>query len=387
MRIVYHNSSITNPDRWAGERARQLAEALNRTGVEIRTHPPVPAAPRRGLTRAGAARSWLQAHTPSRWLNAVIRLRLLQRGTINTVRWSWRLWRDLRASPPDVVLSRYHEYEWTPLIVAWLLRRPLVLEVHAPFGLEATLRGQRPSRLAGWMDRTFFRRSDLIWVHTPELGAIVAGSVADPGKIRLIPFGVADPNVLATPGAPVERVEFCFVGSFYQWHGLEDLLAAFSRARLRVPGIHLTLAGDGVTRAESQARAASFGLGDAVAFPGWLDRRAVYSLLQHSHVGVAPYRRTRYNYFEPVKILDYQMAGLPVVASAVGHIPEMVDDGVDGVLVPPGDVEALTEALVRLAADPELRRDMGRAARRSAQRVDETAEAVVKVCREAAAIR
>jgi glycosyltransferase involved in cell wall biosynthesis len=65
----------------------------------------------------------------------------------------------------------------------------------------------------------------------------------------------------------------------------------------------------------------------------------------------------------PMAILEAMAAGLPVVATAVGGIPELVADGETGLLVPPGDADALAEALRRLVADPELRRRLGDAAR------------------------
>ncbi len=383
MRILYHNSSMSRSRRWAGERGRQLVEALGRAGSDIQSIP-APNSENTAARADGPRVAWLRDRIPQAWLGPIIRLRLLQRGTVNTVRWSWRLWRELRADPPDVLLARYQEFEWTPLIVARLLDRPLVLEVHSPFAVEGTLRGERPSRVAAWMDQTFFRRADVIWVHTPGLRDLVADQAGDPGKIRLIPFGVDDPGVVATPGSSGEPVEICFVGSFYPWHGVEGLLAAFGEARHQVSDLHLTVIGDGITRLDCVERARSLGVEAAVSFPGWLDRDALYAHLERSHLGVAPYLQTRYSYFEPVKILDYQMAGLPVVASGVGHIPAMVEDGQSGLLVPPGSVPDLAAAIVKLATDPDLRRDMGRAARRAAHRVDNTAAAVVGICREAA---
>jgi len=78
------------------------------------------------------------------------------------------------------------------------------------------------------------------------------------------------------------------------------------------------------------------------------------------------------------------MAGLPVVASTVGHIPHMVEDGTSGLLIPPGDVDALAAAIVELATEPELRRDMGVASRLRAADIDETARLVLEVCQAAA---
>jgi glycosyltransferase involved in cell wall biosynthesis len=394
VNIVYHNPVIARPQRWAGERGRQLVEALRRNGGDVLAIPPLSsltAAPQMAAGGTappeGAGRGWLRAHIPRAWRGPLIRIRLLQRGTVNTVRWSWRLWRELRGAPPDILLARYLEFEWTPLVIARVLRRPLVLEVHTVFGAEGTLRGGRPSRLENWMDRVFFRGADFIWVNTPELQELVAGRGADAAKIRMVPFGVEDPGVMATPGSSEVPVEIVFVGSFYPWHGIEELLAAFAKARAQVPELRLTIIGDGLERPDCEQSAVRLGVSDAVSFPGWLDRQAVYQQLQQSHVGVAPYREMEYNYFEPVKILDYQMAGLPTVASAVGHIPQMVTDGESGILVPPDDVDALAAALVKLASDPNMRRDMGNAAHRRAHSVDETARTVLEICRSVSSAR
>lgn len=379
--VVYHNPSMIRTGRWAGERGRQLVAAMQEAGGRVRAVPSTAAAetsrPGPGMPRR------LLARLPRQWRGPLVTVRLLQRGTVNTVKWSWRLWRRLRSSPPDVLLARYHEYEWTPLIVARLLRRPLVLEVHSSFALEGTLRGRRPSRVARWMDRLFWRRADLVWVHTPALRDIVAAGIDDPGKIRLIPFGIADPEMPAEPGTG-GRIEVAFAGSFYPWHGVDELLEAFSRARMEAPNMHLTLIGDGVSRDDAVGRAAAPDLADATSFTGWLDRDALHRQLQQSHIGVAPYHDIGQSYFEPVKVLDYQMAGLAIVASDAGHIPNMAEDGEDAVLVPPGDVDALAAALVKLAADPALRDELGRAARERARHVEETAAAVLELCRDAA---
>ena len=376
--IVYHNPSVARPGRWAGERGRQLISAMDQAGSKVRAIPPPAQAP--SGESGESARRRLLSRVPSAMRGPLITLRLIQRGSMNTLKWSWRLWRQLRGDPPDVLLARYHEYEWTPLVVAGLLRVPLVLEVHSPFGLEGTLRGRRPSRFAHRMDRTFWRRASLLWVHTPALRDLVLAEEGDSEKIRLVPFGIEDPGRRAVPGSE-GGVEVVFAGSFYPWHGIEDLLIAFTLARAEVPDLRLTLIGDGATRKDNTAQAVSLGIASATTFTGWLSRDDLHRQLERSHIGVAPYRDTGQSYFEPVKILDYQMAGLAIIASSVGHIPQMVVDGQDGLLVPPEDIEALAQAIVKLAGNRDLRRDLGAAAHGRARHVEETAAAVLDMCR------
>jgi glycosyltransferase involved in cell wall biosynthesis len=155
---------------------------------------------------------------------------------------------------------------------------------------------------------------------------------------------------------------------------------AFARALETVPSMRLIMIGDGIARRECEELAAQLGLDDRVVFTGWLRQSDMYERLRRCHIGVAPYHDTEYNYFEPVKILDYEMAGLPIVASAVGHIPAMVADGESGLLVRPGDIDGLAEALVRVANNPALRASMGSRSRQRAQSIDDTAAAVVEMC-------
>ncbi len=80
-------------------------------------------------------------------------------------------------------------------------------------------------------------------------------------------------------------------------------------------------------------------------------------------MGVAPYAAEQEFYFSPLKIYEYMAAGLPVVASRVGHLSEVVADGTTGVLTPPGDASRLAAALALLAGSGDLRATLGAAGR------------------------
>ena len=78
---------------------------------------------------------------------------------------------------------------------------------------------------------------------------------------------------------------------------------------------------------------------------------------------MAPYPKLVNFYFSPLKVYEYMAAGLPVVASRVGQLQELIQPEVNGLLVPPGDVSALAAGLERIRSEPELRRRLGLAAR------------------------
>jgi glycosyltransferase involved in cell wall biosynthesis len=137
----------------------------------------------------------------------------------------------------------------------------------------------------------------------------------------------------------------------------DGVTLAQALARLERGSYRASIVGDGPDRPEVEAA-----LGDAGELLG--ERGDVPQLLASADVFVLSSRSEGL----PMSILEAMAAGLPVVASAVGGIPELVADGETGLLVPPGDADALAAALQRLVGDPELRRRMGAASAERAER-------------------
>lgn len=182
--------------------------------------------------------------------------------------------------------------------------------------------------------------------------------------------GVESPVVVVTPnGVNTDRIRavtpdltgdpvVVFVGTLKPWHGVEDLVRAAALAR--VPW-RLRLIGDGPVRPALEELAAEHGV--ALEMVGALAPEQVPAALEGALVAVAPYPDSGDHYFSPLKVYEYGAAALPVVASRIGEIPSVVEDGSTGLLVPPSDPAALAAAVDTLAADPEVARRMGAAAR------------------------
>ena len=158
---------------------------------------------------------------------------------------------------------------------------------------------------------------------------------------------------------PASAVQLVFVGRVGPQKGVDVLLDAFAEARARVPGLALELVGDGESPAAFEAaRAHAAVKGGAVRLLGPLgDER--FARLCAADVFVLPTRADSF----PLSILEAMAAGLPVVASPLGAIPWLLDDGACGALVPAGDRARLADALARLALDPAERRARGERAR------------------------
>jgi glycosyltransferase involved in cell wall biosynthesis len=174
------------------------------------------------------------------------------------------------------------------------------------------------------------------------------------GSVEVIYNGVEDFQVerRPAPDGPVIGTIARHVGH----KGLDVLL----RAAPDVPGARFKLVGDGPDRAELEALAAELGVADRVEFAGWSEdaRRDLGGF----DVFVLP---SRYEGL-PLALVDSMLAGLPVVATRVGSIPEAISDGEQGLLVPPEDPVALAAALRRLMDDQALRQRLGSAARSEA---------------------
>jgi glycosyltransferase involved in cell wall biosynthesis len=135
--------------------------------------------------------------------------------------------------------------------------------------------------------------------------------------------------------------------------GHDVLLSAFARVRERVPDARLVLVGDGERGSALRAQAQAQKLTDAVHFAG--HSTDVWANLAHADVFALASRNEALG----MAILEAMAARLPVVATAVGGVPEIVEPGITGELVPPGDDAGLAERLVPLLMDPEARRRMG----------------------------
>lgn len=181
---------------------------------------------------------------------------------------------------------------------------------------------------------------------------------ADWGKLRIVHCGVTPAAYGRRPRADFgQRV--LFVGRLDPVKGVPLLLEAFAAARAAHPGARLSLVGDGPARAALEAQAAALGLGTSAEFLGYRSQEEVAGILEGADMLVLP------SFAEgvPVVLMEAMASRIPVIASAVAGVPELVADGVSGFVVPAGDVATLTARLETLLADPGLCRRMGEAGR------------------------
>ncbi|GAA6207072.1 glycosyltransferase [Cognatishimia sp. WU-CL00825] len=177
------------------------------------------------------------------------------------------------------------------------------------------------------------------------------------GKLHIVHCGV-DPQRY-----DVDRVQsknsLLFVGRLAAVKGLPILLQAIAN----LPDLSLTVIGDGPDRRQLEQQARDLGLADRVSFVGYKSQTDVAGSLKQHDIFVLP------SFAEgvPVVLMEAMAAGMPVVTTQIAGIPELVEHGVSGYLVPPGDHLALSETLEKLSKDPELQHKMGAAGRARVQ--------------------
>jgi glycosyltransferase involved in cell wall biosynthesis len=166
-----------------------------------------------------------------------------------------------------------------------------------------------------------------------------------------------------------DRIVVGFVGSFGPWHGAPVLARAFTEAAARTDRLHLLLIGDGRELELTSRILREAGLENRATATGQVPPHEIPAYLEACDILVSPHvpLPDGIEFFgSPTKLFEYMAAGKGIIASRLGQIGDVLEHGVTAWLVEPGEVTSLTEGLLRLAASPELLRELGAGARRHA---------------------
>jgi glycosyltransferase involved in cell wall biosynthesis len=177
----------------------------------------------------------------------------------------------------------------------------------------------------------------------------------DEHEFEIVHYGIRAKGEPAEPNDVTPRL-LC-IGRLIPVKGHLVLLRALAQARALVPELRLDLAGHGPLEPALRAYVRELGLGDAVRFLGFVS--PVQGAIEEAGIVVVPSLGEGFG----MVALEAMERSRPVIASDVGGLPEIVEHGVSGVVVPAGDAEALADALVALASDPSRAAAMGRAGR------------------------
>ena len=299
----------------------------------------------------------------------------------------WKLIRVIRAGRYDLVHTHTSKAGFLGRLAAWLCGVQSV--AHSPHGtiLEGYFRSSVTDlftlleRLAAPLTRR------IICLTAMEIDQYLGVRIGRRNRYTYIYNGIdiqaygartADPSRLREAlKLPLDATVCITVGRLVPVKGHCDLLQALPQ--IRDPGVILVFAGDGELRTDLESLASRLGVAERVRFLGWREDTA--ELLGMADLFVLP----SHNEGLGLVLIEAMAKRLPVVATSVGGVPEVVAEGKTGLLVPPHAPEALARAVGELVGDPDLRRRMGEAGyRRAVERfsIDATARQTSDVYRE-----
>jgi glycosyltransferase involved in cell wall biosynthesis len=289
--------------------------------------------------------------------------------SLNAVAQQARLASDIRRSGTMIV----HAYSFYGNVFAippaWLAATPVVIASIRDCGVYLT-----PAQRA--TQRHVCRLADCVLVNAEAVRSWLLGQGYDPAKIVVIRNGVDLNRFSHAPdagrirrelGIPVTAPIVAVASRLHRLKGIEQFLEAAAVVGRRFPDVRFLVIGETSPTERTYlddltALAARLGIRDRVVFTGLRDDVPV--LLACSAVSVMP----SLNEALSNVLLESMASGVPVVATRVGGTPEAVQDGVTGLLVPPGDPGALARSINRLLSDPEFAERLGRGGRQRVRR-------------------
>jgi glycosyltransferase involved in cell wall biosynthesis len=194
-------------------------------------------------------------------------------------------------------------------------------------------------------------------------------------KIHHVPFGVVTEHSVSPKEHHSGPVTVVFAKVYLDNYAPDLVLRSFAKARETVTGMRLVMIGGGPKHNQLQNLAEKLAITDAVEINGWVPPHRAKQKIRDADIMVMPSFRESFG----VAALEASYYGLPVIATEVGGVPEIVRHEETGVLIQPGDGEALIRELIRLAEDRELRQKLGNEGHRFVSRSYSFADSVEKM--------
>jgi glycosyltransferase involved in cell wall biosynthesis len=296
-------------------------------------------------------------------------LRLDRRSSWSVLPWR-RLYQHLAAERIDVVHAHMPRASVPGSILARLARVPVVVSHEHGSWLDG-------KRVRPFLDRNVVARlsTTMLAVSEWDRRQLIECEGIPPARIRVLPNGIAPPAEggraeLAELGVPPGGAVIGAVGRLFEVKGYDYLIRAVALLKARGRTVRCVLLGEGPEEQRLKRLIADLGVGQEVRLIG--RRQNVAEIVRALDVAVLPSRAEG----SPLVVLEYMAVGAPIVATAVGGVPELIDDGVHGLLIPPRDPDALAQAIDRLLDDRALAARLGAAAQER-QRAEHDLDMVV----------
>jgi glycosyltransferase involved in cell wall biosynthesis len=285
------------------------------------------------------------------------------------------LLKPVQSNEIDFIYQRYSRFNWTGVLLSAVTGLPLVLEFN---GSEVWVSRQWDPIGLLWLLKRFERlnqrAADLIFVVSEVERRNLIDAGVSPTKIIVNPNGV-DPDRFRPEcgGSEIRRalgikepIVVGFIGTFGPWHGA-PVLAESARILATEARCHFVFIGGGEQRAQTESIIESADV--RATFTGSIPHEKVPAYLDACDILASPHLSSSDGsefFGSPTKLFEYLAMGKGIVASRLGQVAEVITDGQNGLLVEAGDADGLARAILKLAANSELRGRLGAAARKTA---------------------
>jgi glycosyltransferase involved in cell wall biosynthesis len=291
------------------------------------------------------------------WRTLPERRRRGQRGFLVQGAWLlYRLYRQLHADRPDVLHAYLPAAYMLGGLSGWAARIPVIIASRRGLTSYHTYRQRRVRLMARLANR-------VVAVHLCNSEAVRAYAMEREGLRRdhtlVIPNGIDLPDSSAPDLEPSWRapVTAAMIANFFPYKGHETVVNAVRHVAAQSSGFKVVLFGDGVERSRVEMLRDEFGLADSIVFAGRRPDAAAF-LPRFDFLVLASTQEGL-----PNAVMEAMACGVPPLATAVGGVPELVEHGVSGLLVPPSDHMRMADAITWMIDHPEERLRMGEAAR------------------------
>jgi glycosyltransferase involved in cell wall biosynthesis len=273
--------------------------------------------------------------------------------------------KQLRRERYDFIYERYALYNVAGLMAARMFNLPIVLEVNTPYAQAwGKYYGLKLVRLARAVERYTFRRVDRIITVTEVQRGLLEQEGVFPERIAVCHNAVEpsdfDPNDPA--GAQLRRelglrpLVVGFVGTMNRWQGVKGFAEVIRLVAAERKDVSFLFVGDGEGRAGLEAELQKAGLQGEAVFVGRKPHATIPRYVAAMDIGVLLDSNA---YGSPMKVFEYWAMGKAVIAPSVGPVLEILRDGETGLLIAPGDAQAMARHILALAANPAERLRLG----------------------------
>ncbi len=273
---------------------------------------------------------------------------------------------------PDLIVSRLDLYLFSAIRTARKFQLPVIIEADSPPVYEATRFQEQYCHIAAvprLIERWVLRQADFVVMQSKALqDYFVRLHGLDPAKTAYVTNGAdiakfaakeKDKTLMQKYGLD-NRPVLGFIGSLSVWHGIENIMRLIQSTIAKFPEVHFLLVGAG---GGSEKAIKEFcrvhRLEKNISLTGYVPYDQIPAHLSLMDIVLAPYPKLDFFYYSPVKIFEYMAAGKAVISTDLGQISEIITNGVDGILCPPGDLRAIETAIESLLCDPSLRQTLG----------------------------